>query len=211
MLSERLKAIADMIDVQDKVIDIGCDHGLLDIYLTKYKNISCTASDINQNALNMAIANIKKYKLDIQTVLSDGLDNLNVDDNTVIVISGMGTNTILKILENKKSLQAKKIIIQSNNNLYDLRKEITKKFKIINEIAIYERKKYYVIIQLEKGHKKYTNFELYFGPIILKNNNNYLNYIIEKETTILNHIPKKYMFLRMKKIYYLKKLKKYIK
>lgn len=211
MLSERLKAIADMIESNEKVIDIGCDHGLLDIYLTKYKNISCIASDINQNALNMAIKNIKKYKLDIKTVLSNGLDKLEVDSNTVIVISGMGTNTILKILENEKSFKAKKIIIQSNNNLYELRKEITPKFKIINEVAICERKKYYVIIELEKGYKKYTNFELYFGPFILKNNNNYLKYIFEKETLILNQIPKKYIFLKMKKKYYLKKLKTYIK
>lgn len=211
MLSERLKAIANMIDNSDSVIDIGCDHGLLDIYLTKYKNISCIASDINQNALNMALKNIKKYKLDIKTVLSNGLDNLDVDSNTVVVISGMGTNTILQILENKKSLKAKKIIIQSNNNLYELRKEITKRFKIINEIAVCERKKYYVIIEFEKGYKKYTNLELYFGPFILKNNNNYLKYINEKEKKVLKSIPKKYIVLRLKKLYYLKKLSKYIK
>ena len=33
-LSKRLKTIAHMIPEHKNVIDVGCDHGLLDIYLT---------------------------------------------------------------------------------------------------------------------------------------------------------------------------------
>ena len=32
-LSKRLKAISEFIDNEDRIIDIGCDHALLDIYL----------------------------------------------------------------------------------------------------------------------------------------------------------------------------------
>ena len=32
-ISKRLKAITEFIDKDDKVVDIGCDHALLDIYL----------------------------------------------------------------------------------------------------------------------------------------------------------------------------------
>ena len=54
------------------MVDIGCDHGLLDIYLVQTnKNIKVIASDINKNALSNAIKNIKKYKLEITLSLSE--------------------------------------------------------------------------------------------------------------------------------------------
>ena len=64
-LSKRLEIVASYISDNVKLVDIGCDHGLLDIYLAKNrKNITIIASDINENALNNAISNIKKYKLE---------------------------------------------------------------------------------------------------------------------------------------------------
>lgn len=39
-LSKRLEVVASFVNDNSKVIDIGCDHGLLSIYLVnKYKNI----------------------------------------------------------------------------------------------------------------------------------------------------------------------------
>ena len=32
-LSKRLKAITEFVDKEDRIIDIGCDHALLDIYI----------------------------------------------------------------------------------------------------------------------------------------------------------------------------------
>ena len=62
-LSKRLLTIANLIDDNSKVADIGCDHGLVSIYLAMNKqNISIIASDINQNALDNAIKNINKYE-----------------------------------------------------------------------------------------------------------------------------------------------------
>ena len=53
MLSIRLQKIADMIAEGSNVIDIGCDHGFLDIYLTSVKN--CTwfqaLSGLRQSAM----------------------------------------------------------------------------------------------------------------------------------------------------------------
>ena len=64
-LSSRLKALADYIEDNDSMVDIGCDHGLLDIYLTlNKKNVKVIASDVNENALNNAKKNIKKYNLE---------------------------------------------------------------------------------------------------------------------------------------------------
>lgn len=215
-ISSRLKAIFDYVDDNSRVVDVGCDHALLDIYLVNnLNNITCIASDINKNALSIAKKNIDNYKLTnkIETVLSDGLDNLSIDNNTIIVISGMGTNTILGILNNKKSFLAKKIIIQSNNNLYELRSNMLKRGYIIeDETVAHDKGKYYVTILFKKGKIKYKNYELYFGPIILqKRDKHYLVYLAEKEKLKLKKIPKKYLFLRMKILFYLNKLTNYIK
>ena len=39
-LSKRLETISSLVPRGSKVIDIGCDHGLLDIYLYQKKNKS---------------------------------------------------------------------------------------------------------------------------------------------------------------------------
>ena len=62
-ISKRLEAIASLTPCDSKVIDIGCDHGLLDIYLYQNKiSTKIIASDVNKNALNNAKQNIKKYQ-----------------------------------------------------------------------------------------------------------------------------------------------------
>ena len=61
-LSKRLKAIADLVDKDSKIIDVGCDHALLDIYLLKKTIIKkAIASDVNEGALNQAKRNIKLH------------------------------------------------------------------------------------------------------------------------------------------------------
>ena len=48
-ISNRLKLIASFVDDNSYVIDVGCDHALLDIFLVQTKkNIKTIASDINE-------------------------------------------------------------------------------------------------------------------------------------------------------------------
>ena len=46
ILSKRLEIVATLVDVGSRVIDVGCDHAYLDIYLTKNNNNKCIATDI---------------------------------------------------------------------------------------------------------------------------------------------------------------------
>ena len=48
-ISKRLKSLAGLITLDDKVADIGCDHALLDIYMVK-NNI--TENEIKDNKEN---------------------------------------------------------------------------------------------------------------------------------------------------------------
>jgi len=137
-LSPRLKAIADLIDENSKVVDIGCDHALLDIFLTQNKNCHCLATDISVSCILKAQDNIKKYDLEkeVKTMITDGLENINYKNYDYIVISGMGFQTIKKILKNKIP---NKLIIQSNNNIEKLKYYLFKKYKLVNEKVVLDK------------------------------------------------------------------------
>lgn len=214
MISKRLLTLAGCINKQDKVVDVGCDHGYLSIYLVKHVHVlNIIASDINQNALNNAISNIKKEGLEkqIKTVLSDGLENVPRDIDTVI-ISGMGTQSIINILNKAELDNITKLVVQSNNNLFSLRQNIVNLgFYISKEFSVYENKKYYIIIEFLKGKKKYSKKELEYGPLLLKNKENkpYFRYLLKKQEEIWKRVPKNKSILIFKirrKIRFLKKL-----
>ena len=206
-LSKRLLSIANLVDDNSKVVDIGCDHGLVSIYLAMNKqNISIIASDINQNALDNAIKNINKYHLEdkIKVCLSNGLDNIN-DEIDTIIISGMGGHTIIDILTNnqEKLNTVNNIIIQSNNDIEYVRRKIVKLgYYISKEELILDKNIYYTVILFTKGKKKYTNKEYYFGPILLKENSKIFIERKNKEYTklvnIKNNIPKRKLLIRLK-------------
>lgn len=196
-ISKRLRAISDFVPNGSTVIDVGCDHALLDIYLYQ-KNIikKAIATDVNEKALNNAKENIAKNNLQdkIETRLGNGLEPLSENDNVdTIVISGMGAHTIVGILKNNidKLKNIDTIIIGSNTKLEFLRKEVIKlNYLMDDEIIIEDNKKIYIIIKFVKGKKKYTKKELYFGPILLKNNTNIFKEYQKKELQKLNIILK---------------------
>ena len=198
------------IDKEDKVVDIGCDHGYLSIYLKAVNgNKIVIATDINENALNMAKKNINKNRILIETRLGNGLDVINYNEVDTIIISGMGGNTILNILKKNKLKYIKKIVIQSNTDIPLIRKYINKLgYTIKNEQLIIDKNIYYIIITFSKGKHKYTKKELYFGPILLKENNELFK---KKKTIELNKLEKILEKIPNKKIITKYKLKKLIK
>ena len=209
-LSKRLASIALNIDKEDKVVDIGCDHGYLSIYLKAVNgNKIVIATDINENALNMAKKNINKNRILIEKRLGNGLDVINYNEVDTIIISGMGGNTILNILKKNKLKYIKKIVIQSNTDIPLIRKYINKLgYTIKNEQLIIDKNIYYIIITFSKGKHKYTKKELYFGPILLKENNELFK---KKKTIELNKLEKILEKIPNKKIITKYKLKKLIK
>ena len=217
MVSNRLKSLAKYFDKDDKVIDIGCDHALLDIYLVEEGILkSMIVSDIHEKALKQGIDNIKLHKLDkkIETRLGNGLEVLNSsDDINTILISGMGTSTIINIIENSYFKNINKLVIQSNNDHEILRNEIVNKgFKIITEDILEDSNKTYINIVFEKGIGKYSKNEIKYGPFLIKNKM-YLDYRIDYLNKILNKIPNNKLLIRhslKKDIRFLNKLKKNI-
>ena len=185
MNSERIKALSSFVDKEDIVLDVGCDHGYLSIYL-KQNNLckEVLASDISKNALSQAQSNFKKYHLNIKSYISDGFNNIEDSFNTA-VIAGMGTSTILNILDNKKT--PNKLIISSNNEHFKLRKNLNiLGYKLIKEKIVYEKNHYYIIMLYLKGKQSLSKKELLFG---ISNNKKYYNYLLNKNRELLPKVP----------------------
>lgn len=194
MNSERIKALAREISEKDIVLDVGCDHGYLSIYL-KQNNLckEVYASDISENALNYARNNFKKYNLDIKNYVSDGFENIPVSFDTA-VIAGMGTGTILKIISHEKT--PNKLVLASNNEYYRLRKSLNKMgYKIVDEKAIYENNHYYIILLCIKSKQKLSWKELKFG---ISNDDEYYTYLLNKNIELIKKVP----FKKKIKLYY---------
>lgn len=211
MLSLRLSSLTKFVNYNDKIIDIGCDHALLDIFLVKNDLVkSIIASDINVQALNSGIKNIENEGLSdkISARLGDGLNVLTDKDNIdTVIISGMGTNTIMGILNNDHLKNINKLIIQSNNDHTMLRKYVTKLgFFIKSEEYFQDNKKNYINIVFVRGNKKYSKIDLTYGPI-LKHNKPYLEFEINNIEKIEELVPKNKILLHFQ----LKKEKRVLK
>ena len=119
-INKRLKALGDILldGSSIGIIDVGCDHALLDIYLVK-RNMDMTpvGSDIKEGPLEHAKANIEKEGLEnkIELRLGDGLSTYKNEDT--VIISGMGGRNIIGICKNNmKVLKNIKTFIISPNN-----------------------------------------------------------------------------------------------
>jgi len=215
-ISNRLKRVASYVEDNSFVLDIGCDHGLLAIFLQQTKtNIKIIASDINLKPLNQARENIKLYQAkNIILKQANGMDAYEEGIDTVI-LSGLGTSTILDILltDKDKLKEVNKIIIASNNDYYKLRKTMNDNgFYILDESVILEKNKFYPIIVFIKGHKKYNYMQLKYGPILLKTNDEtmkkFILYSLNKLLEINKQLPKTQIIKIIKNLIEIKALRK---
>ena len=219
-LSERLKAITNFVEDNSNIIDIGCDHALLDIFLYEnFNNINIIASDIHVGAVKQAKKNIEKYDLDgkIDLRLGDGLDVIEQGEVDTIIISGMGFYTISEILTNPEKIEGiDKIIIQSNTDIVKLRKFVIKLgFKISNELLVKDKDIIYTVIKFVRGREKYSYDEIYFGPRILENKDElfyeYYNKKLLKYENLLLQLPKTQIVSRIHHMNLIRIIKRQVK
>ena len=110
-LSNRLQAVADLLDCHDAIADIGCDHGFVSIYLIESKKASrVLAMDVNKGPLERAKEHVEEKRLStyIETRLSDGakaIEFLNNEDGTsklevqAALVAGMGGRLMIRIIQ----------------------------------------------------------------------------------------------------------------
>ena len=128
----------------------------------------------------MHVILVKKLLIDLR--VSNGLSNIKEGEANTLVLSGMGTYTILEIL-NKTNLRFRKIITISNNYHDILRNKMCNlNYQVDKELIIKENSKYYNLIMLKEGKKKYNEKELLLGLNHIDKNiyNEYIKYLLNK-------------------------------
>ena len=219
-LSFRLQKISDLVEENYTFIDIGCDHGFLSIELAKkYPNAKIVASDINENALKNAKCNIQKFHLQdrISIIQSNGLENLSVLDDTTIIISGMGSHTIVGILYQgyKKLKKVNTLILQSNNDLDFLRSKVVRLgYFIQEEKLVKDAGIIYTVIVFKKGFRIYSKKDIYLGPCLRKEKSSLFQEKVQDDLKKLKsfypNIPKSHYEYRRKIKWKIKILQKII-
>ena len=101
-LQPRLRALADLVPNEARLVDVGTDHGFVPVDLLLSGRItSAIASDIGAAPLDHARRTAEQYDITdgIEFRLCDGLNGISEDEVDCIVIAGMGGDNIVSILE----------------------------------------------------------------------------------------------------------------
>ncbi|WP_253301617.1 tRNA (adenine(22)-N(1))-methyltransferase [Spiroplasma endosymbiont of Phyllotreta cruciferae] len=199
-LSERLLLISKQVNDKDVICDIGTDHAMIPIYLAKGNLITkAYACDIAEKPLEQAKKNIAKYQVGeiITPILADGLQglaNIKIDSG---IISGLGSASILEILQQDSDL-IDRYILCSNDDPIILRQWVKeKKYFIEKELLIKENEIIYEIIVINKvvGQKVRNKKDILFGPLLQKEQTKLFQekWLLKNDyfQTLLNKIPVK--------------------
>ena len=182
-LGKRLSAIADLVEGKT-LIDIGTDHGKLPVKLLLNGTIQyAIATDLNPLPLQKAIETAKQFgtydKMEFIQASGLELEDSVIDKSDTIVIAGMGGELIAEILEKSKKeiIVGKKIIVQPMSRVEFFHEWIYKNgFGILEEYAIEENGKYYLVLALEytAQHLTITEREKFIGKLNAKQSSGYI-------------------------------------
>ncbi len=175
-LSERLYAVAGLVTPGNRLADVGTDHGYIPIYLIEQGKIPHgIAMDVNRGPLERAREHIAQFGLEeqIETRLSDGLENLKAGEADTVVIAGMGGALTVRILERGLSLlpTVRELILQPQSELAKVRRWLWEHdFAIEDEDMVKEDGKYYPMMRVKGGQRTpaLSREELQYGPILLE-------------------------------------------
>ena len=198
-LSKRLKAVAELVTPGMRLADVGTDHGYIPIYLTEAVVIpSAIAMDINKGPLERAKEHIREHGLEgkIQTRLSDGLKNLQMNEADCMIAAGMGGGLVIRILSEERDTAGslKELILQPQSEIDSVRKYLTEEgYRIVAEDMVYEDGKYYPMMKAVPcmagaGEIPYSEEELEFGRVLLQQAHPVLGQFLEREMEIQNRI-----------------------
>ena len=160
-LDERLGAIAALAEeiiggkASPRAADIGCDHGQLTAYLLERNPaLEMIASDVSAPSLEKARRLLAQKGLAGRAALAvaDGLGAVDTKLD-VIIIAGMGAQTILKILtEGRARIGGAAVIMQANVDLPMLRTQLAAQgFAVEREICTQAAGRHYVTLAARLG------------------------------------------------------------
>lgn len=157
-MTKKIKFIANLIPkkLHNLIIDVGCDHGYLGILLLQQNKVKHVLNiDNKTQPLQSAIKNTHKYGLEKQITnqLNEGLKNLKIPQSPdLIVMAGIGTKTIIKVLNDDQVSNSKtKFIFQSEGCLKELVDYLINHNFVINDlVTMYDHDNSFIFLIAKK-------------------------------------------------------------
>ena len=172
-LSPRLQAIAGLVPVCRRILDIGTDHAWLPVELIRSGRCQeGLAIDIRPGPLAIAARNIQGSGLagQVKTSLNDGLQGIGINPDDVIVVAGLGGYETMRVLgEEPRRCQA--IILQPMKSLPELRIWLGQHgYAIDNESLVLEPKHAYIILSCHYTgeNMEFDRLSALVGPCLLQ-------------------------------------------
>lgn len=168
----RLEAILSLIRPTNTIAEIGADHGILSAHIVRRGLCrSIIVADISAASLEKAMRLFSLHGLcDAASFrVADGLRALR-EPVDIILIAGMGAETIVSILDHgTDALKGAEIIVQANGKQHLLRRWLCDNgYRIENERLALEKRRFYVVIHGVPGEARYSEKEIYLGPCLMR-------------------------------------------
>jgi tRNA (adenine22-N1)-methyltransferase len=184
-LSQRLKAVADMVPACDTVADIGCDHGKAAAALLlcgKAARVVC--GDISAGSLDKARRLAHEYALEgrISLRLGSGLSVLEPGEANAAILAGMGGMLIARILEDGADRAPDTLVLSPNRDAAKLRGALAALgWRIEDEALVLESRHFYPVIRAVKGSAPaLTDMQAEFGPVLLQKKPELLKKLVQR-------------------------------
>lgn len=158
-LSKRLSKIVELCDPVDTIIDVGTDHGKVPITIANLgisKNV--IAIDNKPGPLETCKKNAELFitnrNVCFKPLLSNGLEKVDKNIESGIIISGIGFDNMKEIIEDINQYNFKYLILSPHTKITELIKLLSLlNIDVIGQVNVFEDDKYYYIIKAIKGKK----------------------------------------------------------
>lgn len=196
-LSKRLQMVAEFVEENAVLADIGSDHAYLPTYLVKKGIVQkAIAGEVVKGPYESAVKNVQRENVEAKVTvrLANGLQAIRAEDAvTTVTIAGMGGALIAKILkEGERQLTSvNRLVTQPNIHAVAIRDwAIDNGWMILDEMILKEDDKIYEIVVLERGNAVYTELERLLGPVLMKEKNPVFHEKWQREMKQWNQILK---------------------
>ena len=197
-LSQRLETIIDMVPRVPggcTVADVGTDHGFVPINLVQ-DGTACRAlaMDVRKGPLLRAAEHIRQSGLEdrIETRLSDGLAGLKPKEADCVVITGMGGELMLRIMQEGGHVRdgIRWWVLSPQSELGLFRHGLEELgLRICREVMLEEEGKFYTVMLAEPGSMHYAHEYCYrYGELLIRQQSPVLRSFLEKEERTLTVI-----------------------
>ncbi|NLC40993.1 MAG: SAM-dependent methyltransferase [Clostridiaceae bacterium] len=179
---QRLKALAALVPADSgRLIDVGCDHGTVPLDLLSEGIVKeILLIDINKEPLERAETRAKtrypQHSDRIKYLQNDGLKGIDCRLDDVLLISGLGGETIAEVLINafadRDKNRPSRLILQPQSKQYELRSVLQElSFSPEQEQLVLDDERFYTIIVCFDDIAEaspLSELELYIGPAFVK-------------------------------------------